>query len=173
MYVLRDLDSGITTTVSTADLAEAEEYARAWAVDWIGNAEREEAGREGLPIVMRVAIEDESGEELSHIVETVRPLYPACGDGGLTEDPNEHEWDSPYEIVGGIRENPGVWGHGAGVRIIEVCSRCGAQREIDTWADDGRGGHTCSERILPLAEWADDDDLRQRVESWMKEKAEA
>jgi len=55
-------------------------------------------------------------------------------------DDGEHDWCSPHEVVGGIAENPGVWGNGGGVIITEVCRHCGTYRTTDTWATghDGR-----------------------------------
>jgi hypothetical protein len=60
-----------------------------------------------------------------------------------TED--EHDWQSPHAIVGGLKENPGVWGHGAGLVINEVCVHCGCGKSTDTYAtrpDNGTQGHT-------------------------------
>lgn len=56
-----------------------------------------------------------------------------------------HDWQAPHEIVGGIKENPGCWGHGGGVICHEVCMHCGAGRKTDTWAqrhDTGEQGLT-------------------------------
>jgi len=47
-----------------------------------------------------------------------------------------HAWVSPVEVVHGCKENPGVYGHGGGVIITEVCRYCGAYRVTDTWAQD-------------------------------------
>jgi hypothetical protein len=58
---------------------------------------------------------------------------------------NGHDWQSPIELVGGVKENPGVVGHGGGVFITEACARCGCKRVTDTWAQDptnGTQGHT-------------------------------
>ena len=69
----------------------------------------------------------------------LQPREPECSGGG------DHDWQSPIEIVGGVRENPGVWGHGGGVTIDECCVRCGCQRHTDTWATNptnGTQGHT-------------------------------
>jgi hypothetical protein len=67
------------------------------------------------------------------------PPVPPCVDGG------EHEWRAPHAIVGGIEENPGVWGHGGGVVMHECCMRCRCGRVTDTWAqrsDTGEQGLT-------------------------------
>lgn len=55
-------------------------------------------------------------------------------DPGCSTD--EHDWQSPHSVVGGCRENPGVWGRGAGsgVVVAEVCARCGAYRYQETGA---------------------------------------
>lgn len=59
---------------------------------------------------------------------------PDCADG------QEHKWESPYAILGGLKENPGVWGHGGGVIINEVCMRCGCGKTTDTWAQHPSNG---------------------------------
>jgi hypothetical protein len=59
----------------------------------------------------------------------------------------EHDWQSPYSILGGLKDNPGVWGHGAGFIMKSVCMRCGCGRTIDTWAQNptnGQQGITCT-----------------------------
>lgn len=55
-------------------------------------------------------------------------------------DDREHNWQAPHDIVGGLEENPGVYGHGGGVTITTVCMRCGCQRVVDTWAQDREDG---------------------------------
>lgn len=64
---------------------------------------------------------------------TIDPSEPRC-----TED--EHDWTSPYKIFGGLEENPGVFGHGGGVIIKEVCSHCQATKTVDTWAQNPING---------------------------------
>lgn len=44
-----------------------------------------------------------------------------------------HDWVSPHSVVGGCRENPGVWGHGGGVVIMEICKHCARYRKTNTW----------------------------------------
>ena len=63
----------------------------------------------------------------------INPPPPPCSGGG-------HKWESPYSLIGGLRENPGVWGNGGGVIYRECCSHCGAFRETDTWATDPETG---------------------------------
>lgn len=65
---------------------------------------------------------------------TLEPDEPNCShDDG-------HDWQSPLEIVGGIAENPGVWGNGGGVTINECCMHCGCRKFTDTWATDPSNG---------------------------------
>ena len=82
---------------------------------------------------VRVWEEDEDGAEIvdhgDHSV-SLDPEEPECThEGG-------HDWQAPHTLVGSICENPGVWGHGGGVVAHEVCVRCGAGMETDTWAQD-------------------------------------
>lgn len=66
----------------------------------------------------------------------VDPEEPSCHG-----DPYQpHDWLSPHAVVGGIRDNPGVYGHAGGVIITEVCRRCGEYRVTDTWATDPETG---------------------------------
>jgi len=62
----------------------------------------------------------------------IQPTEPECCDG-------DHEWESPIGVVGGIKENPGVWGHGGGVVIQELCVKCGCGKTTDTWAQSCHG----------------------------------
>lgn len=72
--------------------------------------------------------------ETHHVKITLEPDEPDC------KDDKDHDWRSPIEIVGGIEENPGVWGHGGGVYITEVCMNCGTEKLTDTWAQDMSDG---------------------------------
>lgn len=69
----------------------------------------------------------------NHSVE-LNPQEPEC------VFDNEHEWKSPYSIVGGCEENPGVHGSGGGVIITECCMLCGCKKQTDTWAQDPSNG---------------------------------
>lgn len=81
-----------------------------------------------------IVIDDHDSEKSFSI--PIEAEEPECSEG-------EHDWCAPYEVVGGIKENPGVWGHGGGVIIHEICRHCGCLRTTDTWAqrhDDGTQG---------------------------------
>jgi hypothetical protein len=71
--------------------------------------------------------------EGSHKV-TIEAQEPECSHKG------GHDWQSPHEILGGLEENPGVWGHGGGVVIHEICAHCGQRKITDTWAQDMTDG---------------------------------
>jgi len=82
-------------------------------------------------VTVRVTLGDDS---LGDYKIPVEPPEPPC------VDDEDHDWRSPRALVGGIKENPGVWGHGGGVVIHEVCMRCGCGRITDTWAQDPEDG---------------------------------
>lgn len=82
--------------------------------------------------VWRVGYEPEDGswkefDDSVYITVARHPDTPSCVEG-------RHKWRSPLSVVGGIAENPGCWGHGPGVIIRQVCSKCGIYRTMDTWA---------------------------------------
>lgn len=114
----------------------------------LDNVDRDSYGEAEGTIWIDVRVRcDDTGEEDSDTV-TLYEDAPDCVDG------HEHDWQSPFEVLGGDRANPGVWGHGGGVIIREVCQRCGAYAETDTWAqrrDTGEQGLT-SVRYEPADE---------------------
>lgn len=71
--------------------------------------------------------------------------------------PDEHVWARPFEVVGGIKENPGVWGHGGGAVYREVCKHCGMYRVTNTWAQDPVDGEQGLTSVT--YEHADDESL--------------
>lgn len=75
----------------------------------------------------------EDPEDRSSHKIAVDPEEPECPEG-------EHDWIAPYDVVGGCKSNPGVWGSGGGVTIGEVCLHCGCSRHTDTWAQDPSDG---------------------------------
>lgn len=79
-------------------------------------------------------------DEGERIKVTINPDEPGCSKG-------EHDWQAPHDIVGGIEENPGVWGHGGGVVIHEVCLHCGCGSVTDTWAQDSSDGEQGLESV--------------------------
>lgn len=77
-------------------------------------------------------------------------LVPDC-----TED--EHEWESPHELVGGLTENPGVWSTGGTTYVTKtVCKNCGIYR-TETEYGSQRNPQQC-DRVE--YEDSDDDSLK-------------
>lgn len=93
-------------------------------------------------IDIRTRLVDSPDDEWEWTTITVDPEEPQCADDG-----DHHDWQSPVELVGGIEENPGVWGHGGGVVITEVCLDCGLRRITDTWAQDPNTGRQGLESV--------------------------
>lgn len=73
-------------------------------------------------------------EERTRYIYAIEPDEPDCIEG------EDHDWHAPYSVLGGLRENPGVWGHGGGVRATEVCAHCGTYQTTDSWAQDPETG---------------------------------
>ena len=99
----------------------------------------------------REEIEVECGED---------PEEPEC-----SEDEDEHEWESPHDVVGGLKENPGVWSLGGTTMLFKtVCRHCGIFRE-ETHYGSNRNPQQCDtiEYMEP------DDDSLEWVENNKKE----
>lgn len=77
------------------------------------------------------SLDDE--ESIESFEVELPPVEPDCSE-------EEHEWVSPYDVVGGLKENPGVWGKGGGVIYNEVCKHCGCLKVTDTWAQNPTNG---------------------------------
>lgn len=119
---------GACQTIDADSLEDAIEQTEEWARD----GDWDLSG--GTIWVHAYLIETEDGEETRHRVTCqVDPEEPPCTEG-------KHDWQAPVEIVGGIKENPGIWGHGGGVTIQEVCMHCGCGKFTDTWAQDPETG---------------------------------
>lgn len=91
------------------------------------------------------------------------PPTPFCED--MTR---HHEWDSPAGLVGGIKENPGVFGYGGGVKIMKVCRRCGLYRITNTWDTNPANG----EQGLESVEYLQPDDQSVDWVNSLKEENE-
>jgi hypothetical protein len=98
-----------------------------------------------LVVVTPEGLADEISESRT---VAVHPPEPSC-------DECEHEWCSPLSVVGGHRDNPGVFGHDGGVIIREVCRHCAAYRVTDTWAQNPATGEQGLESVT--YEEADED----------------
>lgn len=97
-------------------------------------------------------------ESESHTIE-IPPTEPDCCAGS-------HDWATPYSVLGGLKENPGVWGNGGGVICTEVCRHCGRYQITDTWAQNPENG----EQGLTSVEYRDAD---ESSEAWLTRRYEA
>lgn len=87
--------------------------------------------------VLRVdgkVVEDDDTYGAGSTCVEIEPTVPECAEG------KEHDWYAPHWLVGGIKENPGVWGHGGGVVMTEACRHCGCAKVTDTWAQNPETG---------------------------------
>ena len=128
------IDGG-ETQIEADTIADALREAKEWAS--AGDWDMDE-GTIWVDVSVESEEQDEDGDpaESRSFTLAIDPDEPDC-------EGEEHDWQSPHEIVGGIKENPGVWGHGGGVIISECCIRCGCKRMTDTWAqrpDTGEQG---------------------------------
>lgn len=71
---------------------------------------------------------DDGEDDAESRIIRIYPPEPDC-----INDEQKHKWGNPYEVVGGIKENPGVWGLGSSVRTLKVCRHCGAYKQTDHW----------------------------------------
>jgi hypothetical protein len=74
---------------------------------------------------------------------------------------HRHDWRVPHCVVGGLRENPGVWGLPSGVELNDVCAKCGAWRTIRSYGCGARR----ERQIMYLHEL--DAERQERVRSWL------
>ena len=123
-YEMRE-DSGASEIIEAESIEDAMQQAREWAAE--GSYEER--------VMVRVSVHevDEDGEWLSdgesdsdEVAAGPEPKPPATDCG--TED-EDHDWQRPQELVGGLNENPGVFSTG-GTRLDfhEVCARCGLRK---------------------------------------------
>lgn len=122
VFRLRDGDSGVEKIIEAESMQAAIEEARDWAED----ADYEER------VMARVHINELGGDRDSETIEVEAGPLPQPPETDCGTEDDDHEWTSPYDIVGGCRENPGVWSKG-GTRVIfqYVCSRCGLSKTVD------------------------------------------
>lgn len=107
------------------------------AVDWAEGGDWD-SDLQTCWVDLTLKVYTDEGEPIETIFKqvTIEPEEPLCeGD----ED-GSHNWVDEHEIVGGIKENPGCWGHGGGVIIQRACTKCGMLREEDTWAQNRNNG---------------------------------
>jgi len=143
---------GVTEDIHAASLDDAIEQGREWieAGDWSGNDEDQDGGKTYRTITLDCCVREivryddsEDDGEAGEIDEqatrdgqsydcsgSYSDELPACEatDAPSDDDADEqgHVWRSPYSVVGGIKENPGVWSlGGTAMRFVECCRHCG------------------------------------------------
>jgi hypothetical protein len=123
-------------TDGTCDVDIEAESAEAACQAWVDGGDWDN-GNKTTWITCRAIPLGADGERLddeseSHTIE-IEPTAPECS-------ADAHEWVAPYSVLGGLKENPGVRGHGGGVILTRVCQHCGRYRLVDTWAQNPENG---------------------------------
>jgi hypothetical protein len=121
-YEMRE-DSGASEIIEAESLDAAMDQAREWAA----------GGSYDQRVMVSVYVDeiDADGEAIpdQHDSDEVaagpepRPPVTDCG-----TDDDDHDWQNPIELVGGLRENPGVSSTGTRFDYHEVCARCGLRK---------------------------------------------
>lgn len=127
-WVATDETGTVEYELGLGSLQDARDGAREWAESCDGYDTTD--GTVFLRYTIRCT---ETAEE--HTVRiALQPTEPSCPGA------DDHDWQSPHAIVHGLECNPGVFGHGGGVLVREVCMNCGCERTTDTWATDRQTG---------------------------------
>ena len=124
-YICWD-ESGIEKTfdaISAQDAAEEYVYGGYW-----DHSEKTQ--------FIEIQVMEEDSDYAESITVTIDPDEGECDN---SED-SEHDYQSPFELLGGLKENPGVFGNGCGVIIKEVCANCGKYKTVDTWTQNPVNG---------------------------------
>lgn len=129
-YALVDNDGGIVKKIK----ATCDDGAKLLAIKWM----REGYSTDGETYWVKVQVfsgwhSQNSATRIATHKVAIHPQEPEC-------TKKQHKWIAPHEVVGGLEDNPGVWGHGGGVRIHDLCKHCGVHRHVDTWAQDRSDG---------------------------------
>jgi len=83
-------------------------------------------------------------------VESIHPSEPPCHEG------LEHDWQSPHEFVGGLKEDPGVFSSGPGIFLKEVCMTCGCSYLKDQGAHNTIDGRVVTKITYIPGEFAEE-----------------
>lgn len=153
-----------TTTYEVRDHACSDEFtanddaaALAYAKQWLADGDWP---REETQYLSASVYRMPENECVGDATLTLQPLPPTCAGG------HDHDWCRPRSVVGGLKENPGVFGSGGGVKIVEVCRHCGQRQHTDTWATNPNTGEQGVERV-----WYTDPD--EASLAWIEEQAAA
>jgi hypothetical protein len=137
VYIYRE-ESGYDERFTAADDEAAETRAREMLREGDWNQDRSTATFRVRASIAEIVTEngEEYEENWRTVAVTFEPDEPAC----ITDCTGGHDWQTPYELVGGIRDNPGVRANGGGVTIDYACVLCGARKHVNTWDTDPATG---------------------------------
>jgi hypothetical protein len=78
------------------------------------------------------------------------------------DENGEHDWQSEYEVVGGCRENPGVWSNGGtSMSYVFCCAKCGCYKHKNDPGFQRNAGEALQTITI--------EDRDERSEAWIKE----
>jgi hypothetical protein len=163
-FIAEDRDSGCDTKIEADTIKEAREEAKDWLRRGWDNESLETEWGDVYLAQYPEKDEDEGDEEeedldWKRLTVDIPPTEPDCAN--RWEQSREHDWQSP-QWLGGLEENPGVWGHGGGITALEVCANCGLYRHTNTWAQRPDTG----EQGLESIEYQEAD---ERSTEWVRE----
>lgn len=129
-FILRDVNTGVEKQINNRKFELAVKAAHTW--------QREcDYGENTKTFWVDTYVIPKEGDTVL-VTTAIQPNEPKCSK-------KKHKWEAPYEKVGGLKENPGVFGSGGGIIIKEVCKHCDCRKETNTWAqrsDTGEQGLT-------------------------------
>lgn len=152
-YTMAEDGNNAWETIQADSLDDAKKQLHDWARDSDWNMDEWDATTIQVDYAL-YAGKWEPGDDAEPAYEyrhTFHPDEPACIDTNT-----EHDWTSSVKTEGGLKENPGVFGHGGGVIIHDHCRHCGVQRTQDTWAQDPTTGSVLDCTAVSYARAADD-----------------
>ena len=115
-------DSGASKIIEADSLDDVLDMAQDWSADGVYDervmvsVQAVELDDDGDPTGPTAHGEVAAGPE-------PKPEPSECG-----ADDDDHDWQSPIELVGGCRENPGVFSTGTRFDFYAVCARCGMRK---------------------------------------------
>jgi hypothetical protein len=181
---------GVTEDIYAESLEDAIEEGRAWieAGDWSGLAGEDSGeGRQyviGVPLecsvreIVRYDDSQDDGEagEIDDDATVAGDEYDCSGEYSDTlpdceqaehasaddeADEEGHVWRSPYSVVGGCKENPGVWGgNGTAMNFHEVCRLCGCHKHTHSYGSQRNDGDPREKITIK--------DRDEESEAWLK-----
>jgi len=162
--------SGIIEQIADANSGADVELVEAWANDE-GADDYRAIYRAAGPGVDGEIDDDATDDGDSHdCTGTYSDPLPGCDaepgdDYDGNRDDEGHDWRTPFRLVGGIRDNPGVWGNG-GTRYTSkyVCRCCGKYK-----TEHDAGSQRNPDEPLTTITITDRDEAS---EAWLKDKHE-